>query len=158
MHIQIDLESMESITLQLICMQQHMEAIEADYKLTSSEINSSIKKNDIQLMLIEVERDLRQLRLNTSAYGDTLNQALQAYRRSEKTVSQLYHELQQENTNKKGTSYNVINKHIIRSESIKLKNMSCPCPLPKRQQFENAVICAGSIHNGNNILVRSWKK
>ncbi len=84
MHIQIDLESMESITSQLICMQQHMEAIEADYKLTSSEINSTIKKNDVQLMLIEVERDLRQLRLNTSAYGDTLNQALQAYRQSEK--------------------------------------------------------------------------
>lgn len=28
----------------------------------------------------------------------------------------------------------------------------------KKQQFENAVIGAGSIQNGNNILVRSWKE
>ncbi len=158
MHIQIDLESMKSISSQLNRMQQHVEAIETDYKLTSSEINSGIKKNDIQLMLIEVERDLRQLKLNTSAYGDTLNQALQTYRQSEKTVTQLYHELRQENTDKRCTTYNVINKHTIKSESIKLKNMSCPCPLPKKQQFENAEIYAGSIQNGDNILVRSWKK
>lgn len=157
MHIQINLEAAEGITSQLSHMLQHMEQIATDYRSTSLEIHPDVRKNTVEHMLREVERNIQQLMSNTSAYGNTLCQALQAYRQSEKTVSQLYHKLQEEHKHKSCLTDNIINVHTIKPQTIKPRNMRYPCPLPKKYQFEKAEIYAGCIQNGNNILVRSWR-
>ena len=134
-----------------------MDVISCEYKYIYINCNKEIlDRNNIRSLMKEVSKSLNRIVEKTNNYSNVLSYACEEYRKAEVEIERLYHLYQCDEGNNKvnklsSTSQDkgIINFYIM-------KNIK-PCPLPEKNHITVATVKKGTIEEGKNILIRTWK-